>query len=190
MQSLIYKTPTMQPRRPDSKKWTQLPKELTQKIRIAVEDSFKKELKNHEIICEGKIYQSELAFRIGYTIKGQLKQPNFEVSFDIGENKDEVWSYLQLGMDFIQATMMDYFADMENLELPLSWKKINFKNQTLYFQHSTINTELENLADKLLGEDTGHNLVEATPQTEDAFEMSEIEDEESLNLIKSKRHLH
>lgn len=179
----------MNPRRPDSKKWTLLPKELTQQIRSTVEEAFKTELKNHEIITEGKIYQKEVTFRIGFIEKGQLKQPNFEISFDIGDSKDEVWTQLQIGMDLIHATMLDYFTDEENTELPLSWKKVNFKGNIFYFQFSTANSKLESMADQLLGS-SDDSLVEALPDTEDAFEMAEIEDEETLELLKAKRHLH
>lgn len=180
----------MNPRRSDSKKWTQLPKELTEHIRSAVEEGFKKELKDNDIIIEGKIYQNEVTCRVGFATKGQLKQPNFEISFDIGDTKDEVWPTLQIGLDFIQATMLDYFADEENSELPLAWKKVNFKNHIFYFQYSTTNSELESLADKLLGENHDEALVESALETEDAFEVTDIEDEESLENLKNKHHLH
>lgn len=180
----------MNPRRSDSKKWTQLPKELSEHIRSAVEEGFKNELKNNEILIDGKIYQNEVTCSIGFTTKGQLKQPNFQISFDIGDSKDDVWPTLQIGLDFIQGTMLDYFNDEENSELPLAWKKVNFKNHIFYFQYSTANTELESMANQLLGETHDEALVESTLETEDAFEMTDIEDEESLEALKGKNHLH
>jgi hypothetical protein len=46
------------------------------------------------------------------------------------------------------------------------------------------------MANQLLGESHDDSLVETAIETEDAFEMTDIEDEESLEALKGKNHLH
>lgn len=173
----------MIPRRPNSKKWAHFPQDLTLQIKEAVEETFGNQLKNHRIVTEGRIYPEEVLFQIGFLEEGRLKQPNFEISFDIPDDKSDVWLQLHKGIDLIHGAMLDYLEDEDNTELPLYWKKIHFKNENFYFQFSTTNTELENLANKLLGLEES-NLVVSSPdsdkESDDAFELAEIEELKTL----------
>lgn len=192
----------MTPRRPDSKKWTHFPSDLLMQIEEATQEffaeEFKKQLTETQFIVEGQIFPQEVLLRLGLSQKNTLKQPNFEISFDIGDNKDEVWQRLRIALDFLQGVMVDYLSgktasseeESTELELPLSWKKVNFKNDTFFFQYSTTNSKLEALADQLLGINEKSLVGENDSIEDDAFELADIESEEVLAHLKDKNHLH
>lgn len=173
----------MKPRLPSSKKWTAFPKEFSEQIQSVFKENFAKELKNAELIVDGRIYPQEILLRIGYLEAGRLKQANFEVSVEYSAKDSEAILRINDAVDAAASMMMEYFEveqdpDQEH-DFPLSWKEVPFNNQKLFMQFSTENTKLEAQADALLGS-SDESLVKN--QNEDPNSTHEVEFSEDENV--------
>lgn len=143
----------MQPRRPESKKWTAFPKELLQQIEQIIAQNFKKELKGAKIFVDGRIYSKEILFSVGFLQKGRLAQNNFECSIDfISTGKMKVTDAVNLCVDAAAAMMAQYFEqEEEDDDFPRQWTSVPFEGTTVYLQYHRENSELEEEADRILG---------------------------------------
>ncbi len=150
----------MTPRLKSSKKSTPFPQEFSDQIRSAFIENFQDQLKNAELIIQGRIYPEEILLRVGYIGKGELKQNNFEVSAAYDYKKNNAIESIHVCVDFLASILSQYFEQMaqgpqdeeSELDLPYQWKPIQFEKNELFFQFSTVNTKLEEEADRLLGE--------------------------------------
>ncbi len=57
--------------------------------------------------------------------------------------------------------------------------------QEVYLQYTTVNTKLEEMADKILGEELKSLIIEENEEIEDALEFAEV-DPEILNKKETK----
>ncbi len=155
----------MEPRRPESKKWTPLPQDLLQEVIRALKSHFKKPVEQGDFFTDGRIYPSELLFSVGYLEKGKLRQVNFESSLDY--DKKRVLDEIHLCVDASVAMLHTYFEE-EETDFPRSWKEVVFNNRQIHLRMTTINTILERAADEILGE-TDHGLIrgEDDPELDD-----------------------
>lgn len=150
----------MSPRLNSSKKWTALPPELIEQILSVFSEAFEKQRAVGQFIAEGRIYTSELLFRIGYVESGRLKQVNFEVSIDFNSSKQNALEQVHLAIDCAASMIENYFADEETFaDMPTIWKAVEIEGRRIYVQVSTENTQLESEANKLLGETHEEALV-------------------------------
>lgn len=180
----------MQPRRTDSKKWTALPKEYLDNVQAIVRSQYEAELSGVEVISEGRVFDKEMVLRIGFLPKGRLKQYNFEVSFDIPEAKDHTLIKLNSALDFLGGLLNEFISKngFENsdyeAELPVLWKPISVEKSVFHFQYSTVNSQLESLADEWL-EKLDKSLVNDTSLdgNEDAYNFAEQYDAETIEKI-------
>lgn len=154
----------MNPRLASSQKWTGLPAEFADKVRKVFADNFKVEAEAGEFLVEGRIYAEEILIRIGYLEKGRLKQINFEASSAYSKEAGNAFDKLYLCVDAIASMMEEAFEAEEELEFPLNWREYDFEGQPVFLQYSTVNTELEAEADRLLG------LAEETLVKEEVFD--------------------
>lgn len=165
----------MEPRRSKSPKWTKLPKDYVTQVVAALKESFADEVKSGKFVVEGRIYPDELMLRMGFLENGRLRQTNFEISVDYRAGKDDTMKLLSLAVD-VGATMLEeLFSATDDSDFPRTWKPFEVEGRTIYLQFSSNNSELDEAADKFLGE-TGQRLVEEDNQR----------DEEELELIKAK----
>ena len=151
----------MQPRLSNSKKWTALPAEFVEKVSAVFGDNFQSESDAGEFIVDGRLYASEILLRVGYLEKGRLKQMNFEASMDYDPDKKNAVERLYACIDVVASMMEEYFVALESggaeeeieeaLDFPVSWRPYEFEGETVYLQTSTVNTRLEDEADRLLG---------------------------------------
>ncbi|MFN8945729.1 MAG: hypothetical protein ACK5WZ_14020 [Pseudobdellovibrionaceae bacterium] len=174
----------MIPRLKTSKKSTPFPAELALQIKNAFLESFKEPLQNMDFIVEGRIYPQEILLRVGFLEKGQLKQLNFEVSSTYDFKKDNAVSSIHICVDFLGSILHQYFEqisraqdseDDSEMDLPYLWKEVTFEKSSLFFQISTVNTKLEEEANKLLGEDAE---VLVKDEEDEDFKAEDLEDEE------------
>lgn len=188
----------MKARLNSSKKWTPFPEELKEQIRAAFLENFDIQLKNREVIVDGRIYPQELALRIGISNKGQLKHTNFEISTDYDKDKENVITKIYTCVDVAASMIADYFESNEEIEFPLYWTEYPFEETKVWLQFSTENSNLEAEADKLLGL-VDENLVKDADkdqlETDEAMERAQILDEEELSqvradFLKKKNQLH
>ncbi len=195
----------MIPRLKTSKKSTPFPQEFVDQIKSAFIENFKEQLTNAELIIQGRIYPQEILLRVGFLEKGHLRQSNFEVSAAYDYKKQNAIESIHLCIDFLASTLGQYFEQLsqkanpseeaeesEPLDLPYLWKPIQFEKQEVFFQYSTVNTKLEEEADRLLGV-SSEELVK--DEEEEDFEPTDLEEDESSNeepedSDPSKRTIH
>lgn len=147
----------MIPRLSTSKKWTEMPPELTSQIQSVFEEHFEEACKNGKLIIEGRIYPEELLLRVGYLPQDQLRQANFEVSLEFNPKKQNALEKVHFLVDCAAAMLNEYLEEKDLEPFPKAWKSLVFDKQEVFIQVSTVNTELEAEADRILGESIGKN---------------------------------
>ncbi len=173
----------MKPRKKDSKKWSQLPPELTKQIQAVFDENFKTQLGGKVLKVEGRIYPAEVLMRVGVNQKGELRFHNFEVSVDHDSKKQNTVAQIQLAVDAIASLMMDYFENDEDYEMPYLWQEYPFENQKVWLQYSSTNSDLEKEADRLLGLEDENSLLK---ETEDDLEEFGLKDDEEVDTTRPK----
>ena len=145
----------MDPRLKSSTQWSPFPAELCELIVSALGDRFTDEygLEDYQFVAEGRIYQQEILTRVGLSVPGQLKQHNFEFSYEYDNTKEKTLELIQSSMDVIEHVWTEFLEeDMEDTEMPREWQTMPYKKMMYFFKYSTVNTNLEAEADKLLKE--------------------------------------
>lgn len=179
----------LEPRKKDSIKWTTLPPDFSAQIKAVFEENFKEYLKNKTLKVEGRIYPSEIILRIGIQEKGRLKNENFEVSLDHSPSKQNTIPMIHLSVDAIASLMIEYFekqteaheTDSEiDMDLPYLWKEIPFEKETIWFQFTTENPDLEAEADKLLGLTEEDGLLHGSEDEDDVEAAMDLDEENDL----------
>ena len=166
----------MNPRLKSSKKWTAFPKEYSEQIQTVFSENFADYFDEEELLVEGRIYTEEILLRVGLRIKGQLTQPNFEVSMNYSQSKQDAVARIHNCIDAAASMMLEYFETDGEADLPYVWKEFPFQGVKLYLQYSTENSVLEEEANRLLGVEEGTLLLEET-EDEDALSHAEATEE-------------
>jgi hypothetical protein len=164
------KTPAQNP-------WTGLPEEFSFKVLSALEKEFTERVKKGEFIVEGKIFQDEILIRIGYIESGRLRQMNFEASIDFDRDKSTALDNFYICIDCLGVWIRDSFKNLdhdESLDLPISWRATDFQGQTVFLQYSSVNSRLEQEANRLLGI-ANQALFNEAQAAEDAFDLAETD---------------
>lgn len=193
------------PRLGSSKTWTPLPAEFIEKVQSVFQNEFKVEAARGEFLVEGRIYPEEVLMRVGYLESGRLKQINFEASMDLprrdaqknqeqGEvadsQKKSSLDRLYLCIDALGSVMDEYFEageEEEDIDIPRTWAPFDFEGDEVYLQYSTVNTKLEEEADRLLGL-IDKQLVYENEPSEDALRNAEIDTDLALEIQKAIRN--
>ena len=166
----------MNPRLKSSKKWTAFPKEYSEQIQTVFSENFADYFDEEELVVEGRIYQEEILLRVGLRIKGQLTQPNFEVSMNYSQSKQDAVARIHNCIDAAASMMLEYFETDGEADLPYVWKEFPFQGVKLYLQFTTVNSRLEEEANRLLGIEEGTLLLEENDD-EDALSRAEASEE-------------
>jgi hypothetical protein len=199
------------PRLPSSTKWTEVPQEFLSKVVTVFNNQFQIEAGDGEFLADGRIYPEEVVLRVGYVQNGRLKQINFEASMDIKgltpeespvlaaddeaasrQEQSKTMERLFTCIDALGSLMEEYFVggDEEEMDVPLHWKEYEFEGEPVFLQYSTVNTKLEEEADRILGL-LADDLVQESASTEDALAGAEIDSElaeEIQKLIREGKH--
>ncbi len=154
----------MIPRKKESKKWTELPPELANQIKVVFEKTFKVQLDGKKLLVEGRIYPSEILLRVGINRRGELRFQNFEVSLDHSKVKQDAIAQIHVGVDAIASLMVEYFDNEEDHEMPFVWQEYPFEKQKLWLQYSSENPEIEAEANRLLGIENAEALLKETEE--------------------------
>lgn len=142
----------MDPRLLNSKKWTSLPEELLQQTAEIFTETFKNHLKGRSIHTEGRIYSSELLFRVGLQPKATLRQINFEASIDYNKRKQNLMDVFNILID-TTGSMMEQYLTEDVTDFPKEWTEFDVSPLKVYLKQSFVNTHLEEQANALLGEE-------------------------------------
>ncbi len=156
----------MNPRLESSKKWTPLPPELCSQICDVFASAFEERAKTGKFVVEGRIYPKELLFRVGFLESGRLRQENVEISLDFDPNKQNALEMIHFLVDCAASMMQEIFDSEEGLDaFPHEWKSISVDKREVFIQVSSINSNLEAEADRLLGENSD-DLVQGEDEEE------------------------
>jgi hypothetical protein len=166
----------MNPRLKSSKKWTAFPKEYSEQIQTVFSENFADYFEEEELLIEGRIYQAEILLRVGLRIKGRLTQPNFEVSMNYSQDKQDAVARIHNCIDAAASMMLEYFETDGEADLPYVWKEFPFQGVKLYIQFTTVNSRLEEEANRLLGIEEGTLLLEEE-EDDDALSRAEASEE-------------
>jgi hypothetical protein len=145
----------MQPRLKTSRKWTPLPQELVEQIQSVFRQSFREHMTDGRIEAAGRIFPEEILIRVGYVAPQRLKQSNWEISIAYKRDKDNVLKLLHLAVDAIGALFEQLFNSENDHDFPRLWEAVDFEGRQIFVQYSTVNSQLEAEADRLLGLNAG-----------------------------------
>ncbi|WP_373999999.1 hypothetical protein [Bdellovibrio bacteriovorus] len=167
----------MNPRLKSSKKWTAFPKEYSEQILGVFKENFAQYLGNAELIIEGRIYQEEIALRVGYLEEGRLAQANFEVSMNYSQEQQDAITRIHNCVDAAASMMVEYLENDGEVDFPYTWKEVPFQGKKIYLRFSTENSSLEAEANKLLGLNEDDMLHDEEEVDEDALSRAEQSEE-------------
>lgn len=174
----------MKARKKESKKWSQIPPELSKQIKEVFEENFKAGLVGKTLTVEGRIYPTEILMRLGINTKGELRYQNFEVSVDHSPEKQNTLTQIHLAVDVIASILFDYFENNEEHDIPYVWQEFPFEKEKIWLQSNSENTSLEAEADKLLGiEPNDESMLK---ETEEDMEAYGLLDDEAVDTSKPK----
>lgn len=189
----------MNPRLSTQKTWTTLPREFREKAAQVFAQNFRKESAKGDFLIEGRIYPTEILMRAGYTEKGRLKQTNFEVSIDLttapasdqGTDKTAM-DHLFLGIDVLGSVFETHFEHLseeesDDVEYPFTWEEFEFDDHKVHLRFSTVNTRLEDEADRILGQSAPGLFNEDTETSTDAMTRAEIDSELAKDVSQAIR---
>lgn len=145
----------MEPRLKSSIQWSPFPQELCIHAAEVLSERFIKEydLEKATFVVEGRIYPHEVVGMYGLRVNGQLKQHNFEISFEYDTQKDKVLELIHSSLDLAEYLWTELLEDdLEDSELSPIWQSLEFEKRNYFFRYTTNNTDLEQEADKLLAE--------------------------------------
>ncbi len=165
----------MNPRLKTSKKWTAFPSEYLGQIKEVFEQGFKSQLAQAKLIIDGRIYTEEILLRVGILPKGHLRQANFEVSMNYSAKSQDTLERIHDCIDAAASMMNEYLEATKNdeeVDFPMHWKEYEFNERPLFLQFTTVNSDLENKADELLGQ-TSHEMLQELEETEDALDAAD-----------------
>jgi hypothetical protein len=142
----------MEPRLPASTTWTPFPAELLAQVQEVLTSFFEDyDLDGRAFRVEGAIYPTEILMRVGLGKSINIRQHNFEASLEYKADKENVLSEIHTVIDFLGQTWQDYLEEpKEDEELPIDWIETPFENKKIYLKYSSINTDLEQEADRIL----------------------------------------
>lgn len=150
----------MQPRLASSRQWTAFPKELITQVKSVFRQSFRDSIGEGVFDIDGRIYKEELLLRVAYKIPKSLKHSGFEISVGYVRDKDNVLKLIHLAIDAAASLFEQYFASEDDYDFPRKWESVDFENRQIFVQYSTTNKDLEEQADKLLGQATVEKLAQ------------------------------
>ena len=170
----------MEPRLKTSKKWTPLPSELVEQIESLFTENFAEQSSGGRFLFEGRIYPGELLLRLGYLPQSALRQNNFELSIDYNSQRENLMNLIHMAVDATASLFADWLEDEEN-KPSTNWQEFSVQNKKIYARYSTLNTELEAEADRILGEDKSSLVVdedELEEQLKQKISILGLEDDE------------
>lgn len=96
---------------------------------------------------------------------------------------------LYVCIDALGSLMEEYFktGSVDEMDVPLSWKMYEFEEEEVFLQYSTVNTRLEEEANRLLGL-IGDDLFNDGEFNEDALANAEIDSELAADVQKAIRN--
>ncbi len=145
----------MNPRKDTSTSFTKFPTDILQQIREIYEEQFP-QIKG-KLAFTGLIYPEEICFSAAMKQEGRLAYAQFQISADVdSQGKIDHFKVIQNCVDaaatFLAEHLENAAEEKEPMDYPLGWTEFQFEKDTLFFQFSSENPEIEQMANELLGE--------------------------------------
>lgn len=132
------------------------------------------------------------------------KGSNLGTTQKSSEEPSEVLEKVKISIDAIASIFFDYFKAQKSynpedpsqvmppeLDLPLTWREISVQNTKVFFQHTTVNSDLEAEADRLLGLHSDDLVVESSESDDSGVASSAVSSSASvLHPLPKKNGLH
>lgn len=135
-----------------------------------------------DITADGETLASAFAARRA----GEFADEEAEAAGEEATLMDRLFSCI----DVLGSLMEEYFEggeDVDKIDVPLHWKGYEFEGETIYLQYSTVNTKLEEEANRLLGL-IGDALVNERSIDEDALTAAQVDSELAFEVQKAIRN--
>lgn len=143
----------IKPRQKASKAWTDLPEDFKLQVVNLFKSHFKAQSKLGNFKVLGRIYKNEVVLRCTYLVHGSIQPVQFDLSTDIKmDSKSKPLQIFELLVDCAANLFQSSFDD-ESFGVPAIWTEIDFDGTLIYAKSESINPELEDEANKLLGEE-------------------------------------
>lgn len=174
----------MTPRLKTSIKWTPFPKEFTEQIIETFNDFFADyDLNGQSFRVEGQIYPEEVLLRVGLNHPKRLRQDNLEASMGYNPLDEKALEEIHHMVDFLGHTWEDLLEDEDDAkEFSQEWTACDWNKKKIFFKYSSLNTDLEAEADKLLDQFEKRLVYEDTAEDtpiEESVTSSKINDSEN-----------
>lgn len=160
----------MIPRLSSSKTWTNFPPEFLEQVQDLVAETFEENLiEGAGLHLEGRIYPEEILFRLGLRTEGSLKQDNFEISAHYNPEAQNAKKVMHHCIEAAASMMAEFFDFEGDADFPRQWTEFKFEGTPLFVQYTTVNSDLEAEADRLLGSFDAE-LVQQEKESQDALD--------------------
>lgn len=163
--------------------WTDLPEDFKKMVIEVLSTHFKAQMKTGKFMIEGRIYKNEIVMRCGYLPNDSIKPIQFDMSMDYDSKAKEPLKYFESLVD-LGASLIETYFQNPNEEFPLLWTPIEFSGQEIFFKQDGTNSELEEMANQILGEDElDDGLVHGDLESDEIEKITE-----TLNQKKNQTH--
>lgn len=156
----------MKPRKPQSKKATNLPQDFLRAVSELFNNQFKKERDGAEFLIYGAMYMNEVVLCVSLTHPKTLNAGTMFTSMDlqkgVAENPDQVTEKLKsmvdisaswFGQCFVDSKEKGVLAILEAIrDQPDLWQEVTWEKEKLFVRLNRENRALENAADRFLQE--------------------------------------
>lgn len=143
----------IKPRLKASKAWTDLPEDFKKQVKELFATHFKKEAKTGHFDVLGRIYKNEIILRCVYVSKTSIRPVQFDLSTDYSANQEsKALTTFEKLVDCAASLFQSSFEE-DDFGIPALWTEIDFDGIILFAKSDGIHHELEEEANKLLGDE-------------------------------------
>ncbi len=157
--------------------------EASMDIQAASPSAFKGS--ENDITADGERLGDFITNREGFENSGEFADQEAEQAGSAATLTDRLFSCI----DILGSLLEEYFEAEQNIEavdIPLHWKGYDFEGKQIYLQYSTVNTKLEEEANRLLGL-IGDALVNERDINEDAMIAAQVDSDLAFEIQKAIR---
>jgi len=180
----------LEPRKKQSKKATNIPKDFIKTVTELFNKQFKKERGASEFLVYGNLYMDEILFCVSLTNAKSLRACSFYSSMDLGKDMSEkpelVTEKLKIMVDVIASWFSQSFQEGKEkgldavlaaiAEMEATWQSVDWENNKVFVKLNRDNHTLENAANKFLKQ-AGVNVDEVEEELENLDDLDNAEDD-------------
>ncbi len=182
----------IRPKDTNNKTFAKLPTEIEEAFVREFNETFDEKSKIGNFMCEIRVYRTEIVLRVGYSITGEIRQINFDLSKQIELEDPNPSKDLENSVAGAKELFHRYFKTTNTEDFSPVWA--SFLNTDIYYKMDGTNTKLESEANRLLGDPQTYEYEEESTNTTSESskdkmihgDFSELEDIENIVEILKK----